>query len=118
MEIGARRDDLLLRLMSAASMRGEVLANNLANQSTPGFVRKTVEFEELVRNALERGDGPGGILPTVQEDTLTPARSDGNNVNPELERNALRKNQLLYDTYALILSSRFELVRASIENGR
>jgi len=122
--------DLLARLLSAASLRAEVIANNIANQNTPGFRRQTVRFEELLRGALAGPTSAAGeahasaarrlaaLEPRIEEDRLTPPRADGNNVTLELEMNALRQNQLLYEAYAAVLATRFEVLRASVESGR
>ena len=58
------------------------------------------------------------MQPAVVEDTLTPARPDGNNVNLELELNSERQNRLLYETYAAMLQSHFDLIDTSIQSGR
>lgn len=107
---------LLLQLLSASTVRAEVIANNLANQNTPGFKRQYVDFEDVLAAELERKDGrPDRVQPEVLTDERTPGRPDGNNVSMELEMNALNKNRLLYETYAAILTTKMELVRASIE---
>lgn len=119
MSIGGVENDLLVKLMSASSKRAEVIANNIANQNTPGFKRQTLEFEQLLSSAM-RSDTQSllRIDPKLSVDEATPGGADGNNVNIELEMNSMRQNRLLYETYASILSSRFEVLRASIENGR
>lgn len=110
--------ELLLRLMNASSERARVIAGNVANENTPGYRRQVVRFEELLGETLARGGSTEHIQPRVELDQLTPARADGNNVVMELEINASRQNRLLYETYATILQTQFELVRSSIESGR
>jgi flagellar basal-body rod protein FlgB len=111
--------DLLARLLSAAELRHKVLAANLANADTPGYVRRDVRFEDLLRDALQRGSTRAQDLePQVVLDTASPARRDGNNVALESELNALRENRLLYETYATMLSGHFELLRTAITEGR
>ena len=119
MTIGGVENELLVKLMSASSKRAEVIANNIANQNTPGFKRQTLEFEKLLSTAMD-GDTRRlmDIEPSLTVDKESPSGADGNNVNIELEMNSMRQNRLLYETYASILSSRFEVLRASIENGR
>ena len=98
-----------------------MLSANVANQNTPGYTRQVVRFEELLREAAERGRSASElarIAPQVQADQATPARADGNNVNLELEMSASRQNQLLYEMYLAIRSSRSELIRSAIESGR
>ncbi len=110
---------LLVRLMGAANERGRVIASNVANESTPGYKRQVLRFEEHLRTALDSGARDlDSIEPELVTDTLTPAGKNGNNVNLELELNAGRQNRLLYDTYASMLQSHFEMLRIGIESGR
>jgi flagellar basal-body rod protein FlgB len=118
MDAALGRGDLLMRLLAASNARTQVLANNIANQNTPGYVRQVLRFEELLRAARADGLDLDRVQPELVGDTLTPGRPDGNNVNIELEMNAMRQNRLLYEAYAAILSTRFELLRAGIESGR
>ena len=105
--------------MIAQRTRLEVISANIANQNTPGFKRHYLEFEELLTQAVSRGTRDlGSVTPEVQVDEETVGGADGNNVNMEFEMNSMRQNRLLYDTYASILSSRFEVLRASIQDGR
>jgi flagellar basal-body rod protein FlgB len=108
----------LMQLLSTSTKRAQVLAENLANANTPGYQRRVVRFEELLRGALESGRDTTDIKPRIDVDRATPSRADGNNVTMELELNAMRENRLLYETYSTILSSRMELVRTSIEQSR
>jgi flagellar basal-body rod protein FlgB len=106
---------LIARLMDAAALRHQVLSHNLANQNTPGFRRQTVRFETLLQEAGARGAGIAArVRPEIVEDALTPAGPDGNNVHLELEHNAIRENELLYNTYAAILRANFDLLQSAI----
>jgi len=126
MQITGPETDLLMRLMSASTMRAKVIANNISNQNTPGFKRKVVQFEDLLVQQFARGTARGdqvgnpapGLKPEIVTDELTPARPDGNNVNMEQEMNSMRENRLVFETYAAILANRMEVLRASIEESR
>ncbi len=110
---------LLMKLMSASTQRARVIAGNLANEATPGYRRQVLHFENLLGEAMQSGrTDVESIVPRVEEDRLTPARADGNNVTLELELNADRQNRLLYETYAAVLQSHFDLMKTSIESGR
>jgi len=116
MNIGGAESDLLVKLMSASSKRAELIANNIANQNTPGFQRQVLKFEELLTQAVGRGTRDlASVEPEIKLDEEAESGADGNNVNIEFEMNSMRQNRLLYDTYASILASRFEVLRASIE---
>jgi flagellar basal-body rod protein FlgB len=109
--------DLLGRLLAAAELRARVISSNLANQSTPGYTRRVVSFEEELRAALQDGPDPDELAelePRVLLDEESPARPDGNNVTLELELNALRENRILYETYASMLAGRFRMLEAAI----
>lgn len=118
MKVLGEETDLLLRLLRTTSLRAQVIAGNVANQNTPGYVRKTVRFEEELRTALESGRGAALALePEVVDDRRTAARPDGNNVTLEVELNAMRENRILYEAYSTILGGHFELLRSSIKDG-
>jgi flagellar basal-body rod protein FlgB len=111
------RTDLLLRLMSASTLRARVLSDNIANQNVPGYKRQIVRFEDLLAAQMQRKKDVralSAVQPKIETDTTTPSSPDGNNVNLELENNAMRENSLLYETYAQILQTKLSLVQASM----
>jgi flagellar basal-body rod protein FlgB len=111
--------DLLVRLLGACELRARVVSANIANSNTPGYIRQRVRFEELLRSELARGRRDlEAVQPEVAPDLLSPARPDGNNVNLELELNQMRENRLLYETYAAILRSHFNLLDVAVNSGR
>lgn len=110
--------DLLQRLLSTSVQRHEVLMGNVANANTPGFQRRTLLFEEFLRDADARGGDLTRIEPKLELDSVTPGKPDGNNVSLEIEMNALRENKLLYESYAAILAAKFDLIRTSLETSR
>ena len=73
-----------------------------------------MKFEDLLRERLSEGAEIEAIEPAVVEDTETTGRPDGNNVNLELELNALRENRLLYETYAAIVEGRGNIKKAAL----
>jgi len=119
MKIGNDNIQLLTRLLDASSLRGRVIAGNIANQNTPGFKRKEVQFEDQLKAAMGQSERLAAkVKPTVVTDEETPSNPDGNNVNMELEANAQRENRLAYETYATILQANFGMINAAISEGR
>lgn len=111
--------ELLTRLISAAGLRSQVTSANIANQNTPGYRRQVVKFEGLLQDSMNRGGSAAErIEPVVVEDTLSPARPDGNNVSLELELNTQRENRILMETYLTILESHFNVLQSAISSGR
>ena len=102
--------------MTAASIRQEVIANNIANVNTPNYRKSVVEFEELLAREIY-GEEPDGKLkmirthdkhlpfkpldyraePQIVQDNTTIMRTDNNNVDIDIEMASLAKNQLYYN---------------------
>jgi flagellar basal-body rod protein FlgB len=119
MDIGGERSQLLIKLMSATTLRDRWLSNNIANQSVPGYKRRDVRFEELLQQKIERGE-PDLLAtkPEVLVDETSPANSEGNNVNLEQETAKARENRLMFELYASIFQSRMDLMQTAITQSR
>ena len=119
MDISSSNESQLLRLLQGTGMRGQAIADNLANQNTPGYRRKVVEFESLVADAMRTGNvDPASIVPKVTEDFKTPTGVDGNNVSLELESGAGRENRVLSETYLTLLEAHYSILETAIRGGR
>ena len=44
--------NVLDKAADAAAMRNELIANNIANQDTPGYKRQDVDFEDQLKKAM------------------------------------------------------------------
>ena len=104
---------LLAQVMSAASLRHRVIAQNVANVNTPGYRRLAVTFEDELAKALPSPGASAGVRPRV-EVADGPARVDGNTVDIDREMNDLAKNAQLYQAAAQILTSRIASLRAAV----
>lgn len=109
--------DLLHRAMDVATLRRQVIADNIANSEVPNFKRSTVNFESSLKKALESEDEEP-VLPMATTDPrhigswqkvdyrsveprrvldyLTTSKNNGNNVDAEQEMMDSLSNQLLY----------------------
>ncbi|GDY11936.1 hypothetical protein LBMAG53_08140 [Planctomycetota bacterium] len=107
---------VLERLLDVASLRAQVHAGNLANQNTPGYHARAVEFDSAFRQALAN-DGPDDALaiePKIVEPRTTSTKVDGNDVAVDREVTALAQNRLLYDTYVAMLKGRKDLLMTAM----
>lgn len=122
--------DILKRSMDVSVLRRDVIANNLANTETPNFKRTVVNFESMLRRALdsEKVVPPAQLVtdrrhipfhrpidyrqvqPRRVLDYLTTAKNNGNNVDLEEELMLAIQNQLLYQTLAQVVSSEYARV--------
>ena len=122
------------KALDAASLRQQVIANNISNVNTQGFQAQNVEFEGHLREAMDADtaegkdsnvapknvvdseysiDGAGGwtkasLKPTVstQEGKL--------NVNSEMAN--LAKNQIMYNALATKISGVYGALKWVVEN--
>lgn len=111
--------NVLQKSADASWYRNSILANNIANVSTPNYKRKDVQFETYLMTSLAGGDSLDANVANVNLDALEPTtyvdesnlsyRLDGNNVDINTESSELAKNQLRY--YALIDSMSQEFGR-------
>jgi len=122
--------DILRRNMDTASLRRQVIANNIANVETPDFKRSYVNFEAELSRALasEKLDSSIGALtherhipfrrpidyrdvrPRLMLDYLTTAKNNGNNVDIEREMMQAAENQMLYELMSSAVSFQFNQV--------
>lgn len=128
----------LPRAMTAASMRQEVISDNLANVNTPNFRKKNVEFEDVLAREIYGEKVPEGELqmvrthdkhlpfkphnvhavPRVVEDNSTIMRVDDNNVDVDIEMATLAKNQIYYNALATELGGYVSKMRNAITSGQ
>lgn len=121
--------DYMERGLSAANLRQEVIADNLANVNTPNFKRSEVVFETLLARELygERGGGLplvrthdrhlpvgkfGPAQARVERDDATTMRVDRNNVDVDFEMASLAKNQIYYNAMTRQLGGFFSRLRS------
>ncbi len=104
---------LVARAMDGLAVRHRVVASNLANQSTPGYKRRDVEFEDQ----LERAIKGGSFEPTVTIDR-SEGSADGNNVVPEDEIGILTRLEIVYRLLSRDVSHQARLMRDAMTGGR
>lgn len=108
--------DLLTRLLDAAAMRQDVTAQNVANVNTPGFRALEVHFEDELRRQLENDPRTplAEVKPEVKPGAGGIVRTDGNNVDIDMEMARLQKNAIYFKAYAQILANELAQQRAAI----
>jgi len=119
---------ILQRGLDVASLRREVIANNVANADTPNFKRSTVNFEAQLKRALDsERTKPAleaavtdprhisfdtkmdwqNVKPVRQLDYLTQTKSNGNNVDLQEELMSAEQNQMMYNLMAQAAANEF-----------
>lgn len=114
-----------------------LISSNIANAETPGYVPKSLDFENELQDALKGGGkgtpamtharhlplkGAGSRLQSVSGRVVeTPAKTpgrDGNAVELENEMTRMAENQIMYNASVQILSKKFEGLRSALREGK
>lgn len=121
--------NLLRKSLDASVLRGQTIANNIANVNTKDYKRRYVTFEETLEESkknislyttnekhISDSDDYGEI--EVKQDDSSSMRTDGNNVDIENEMTNLAANTLKYNALITELNSRISLKRLVINGGK
>ena len=112
--------NVLQKTADAAWIRNDVIANNIANATTPGYKRQDVAFEDELSKALRhsRYKSMDAKVADLKINRLNPRtytdsanysyRVDGNNVDIERENVTLAANQLKYNGLVECLNQEFK----------
>lgn len=108
---------LLKQGIKAATVRGETISNNIANINTENYKKFTVVFEENLKSNEENVNlnktndrhiattgGAGEI--NVKRDESTSMRTDGNNVDLDVEKANQAANTLKYNALIQLASGK------------
>ena len=96
--------------LNAVVSQQHVIANNIANQDTPGYQANQVTFQSSLAAALQQG---GSAAMTVAPEGL-PSGTNGNNVSIATEMTLLMENNLENQLVANALSTQFSILSAAI----
>lgn len=124
---------LLGDALDLRASRQKVLASNIANQETPGYRARDINFEDelkkrgggvqagvVLASTSARHIGPassGSTEPQAQERATDLAGYDGNSVGIEGEMVKLSENALMYTVAAKMLRSKFATLMNAIKEG-
>lgn len=101
--------DVIEAGIKAEGLRQKTIASNIANMETPGYRRVDVNFKELLAKALESSEDidAADIEPQLYRPENTTVKSNGNDVNLELEIGQMVKNTLQHKTYIRLLQKKY-----------
>jgi len=116
--------NVLDKAADASWQRNELIANNIANASTPGYKRQDIDFESQLSQALknQRYTSVDAKVKNLDIKRLNGRvytdygdfsyRLDENNVDPEQEQVALASNQLKYQGLMAALNNEFSNLKS------
>ncbi len=125
---------LLDKVLDLRSKNQKVISSNIANAETPNYSAVSFEFEEQLRNAIDK-DGlksvpghanhfplSGNNISTVQGVIVVhPDKSgvgDRNSVSMEREMMHLARNQILYEAAITMLNRKMSMLKYAANDGR
>lgn len=118
--------NLLQTYLDVQTRRSQVIASNIANADTPGYVAKKLEFDDYLREAAQKSELPASrqtdrsfsseMRVTDQESEVIGL--DGNTVDTGREMADLAQAGSTFNFGAKMLQARFRLIRAAIRDGR
>ncbi len=119
--------NLLQSFLDVQSRRSEVIAGNIANADTPGYIAKELNFNDYLQEAARQSELPqakqdwqslSSFTPTVTEQSPTVIGLDGNTVDAGHEMAELAQTGTNFNFGAKMLQSRLRLLRSAIREGR
>lgn len=97
--------------LDALALRQRVIADNVANIQTPGYLAGRVEFEGTLARAVANGSGEAAG--TVNR-SLEPTRMNGNNVNLDTETLLNIDTNLRYQLATRAVDGSFNAIRTAM----
>ncbi len=124
----------LEKALDAASLRGQVISNNLSNVNNPDYQAKSVVFDSHLREAMDNEEAAGkdgawkfkSELPVDMQISdaggwskanLRPSIENvGGSIDVNTEMASLAKNQILYNAYTSKISGIYGSLKWIVEN--
>ena len=122
--IGDNITSLLGSFLDVQSRRAEVVAGNLANADTPGYVARELDFGDFLREAAAQSLAPNQterkelVQPRVIDQQATTIGIDGNTVDAGREMSTLAEAGTKYLEGTQLLQMRLRTLRAAIREGK
>ncbi len=123
---------LLAKYLDVETLRQKLVAQNIANISTPGYKRLNLRFEDCLQDALNPDKmnmetslenhisnipDVNKLEPFVEKDNTSETRADLNNVNLEHEMTILSANTIQYNLVMQRLTGSLQQLSYVITSG-
>ncbi|MCC3145213.1 flagellar basal body rod protein FlgB [Halanaerobium sp. Z-7514] len=121
--------NLLSSALDGSAKRGELIANNIANVSTPGYKRQDNNFKSYLATELNGSSklqlsrstnkhlAGGEKLNNQNRAANTSYRNDQNNVDIEVEMAEMAKNTIYYNVISTRAAAHFRTVNQVVQQG-
>ncbi len=125
---------LLRKVLDLRATNEKTIASNIANSETPGYSPARFDFEEELKNAVQKGSfsiqtthqshiplSPSAIENvngTITRVADSSGIGDQNGVSLDQEMMALSENELLYETATQLLKKKLSIMKYIIQGGQ
>jgi flagellar basal-body rod protein FlgB len=124
-----------LQALQIGNRRMELLAANIANADTPGYLARDIDFQAVMRGAAESGvdgnlamrattqghinnqGGGSALAPALYRTSVQPSL-DGNTVDTERESAAVAEAAIRYEAALMFFNSKVSGLRTAITGDR
>ncbi|MGM0548778.1 MAG: flagellar basal body rod protein FlgB [Bacillota bacterium] len=122
--------EIITSALAGSARRGELIANNLANVSTPGYKRQDVDFKSALKKEISAKNSVS--LKTTRKNHLPFSkqyrslngnennrsyRNDDNSVDVDVEMAELAKNSIYYSVMSKRAAGHFSTINQVIQQG-
>ncbi len=87
------------KALSGLELKQRSITNNIANQNTPGYRTKDVQFESVLGEAIGDGGGLDAVSYSVVPEGKTRVKANGNDVSVMNELMKMEKVKLLHEIF-------------------
>jgi flagellar basal-body rod protein FlgB len=103
------------RALAGSAVRQGLIADNIANASTPGYKRTDVDFQSVLAGALSSGDETNvkDVQFSPQVDSSV-GSTDGNNVDIETEMADMSENAATYQALLAVAKARNMMIQTAL----
>jgi len=122
--------EIITRALDGSARRGEMIANNLANVSTPGYKRQDINFKSALKKEMDSKSSTAlkttkaNHLPFSRQYTSVQSiqnnrnhRNDENSVDIDVEMAELAKNSIYYNVMSNRAAGHFSTINQVIQQG-
>jgi flagellar basal-body rod protein FlgB len=99
--------------LDGLAARQRIIAQNMANADTPGYLAGRVDFEDSLRAAM--ADGTPEASRVTSRVSLDATGVNGNNVNVDEENISLIDTGLRYQLATDVMNTKFRILRDSMK---
>jgi flagellar basal-body rod protein FlgB len=100
--------------LDGLSQRQSLIAANVANVDTPGYLTHDVPFEQALTNAMQGQAAVPESLPGAITRNDLRVRNDGNNVDVNQQMTELAGATVVYQAATQLVSAKFALLASAI----